>query len=273
MSTPAQYSVAGLVDKGNKWFGCLAEHTAESDAAWAALKKRGYGERDDKTTSGGTAHHATGYGKFQAFLESNQGRAATRPSREKQAGVLSDDEHKLADWTRELHAEIDAILRENEDPPLRGLPTLQDLARENGLATSASDMIAFLSNPDTQTALEPYALTLADVEDGKALLAAWNASRTSLNVTRGGIKGTTEKNIDAREAFVAWLSTWWVIAKVRLAKQPAALQALGVETKALRSKIKHPPKPALTVAGKLAAEHAAAGLIAVAEEAQAEADK
>ena len=130
-----------------------------------------------------------------------------------------------------------------------GGKTLQELSRENGLATSAGEMIAFLGDADVLLALKPYALTQADVTEGRTLLATWNASRTSLNVTRGGIKGTTDKNIDAREAFVAWLSTWWAIAKVRLAKQPAVLQALGVETKALRSK-----KAAKVVAEPVVAE-------------------
>ena len=133
-------------------------------------------------------------------------------------------------------------------------------------------MSAFLGNPDVLVTLKPYGMGQGDVDEGKALLAAWNASRTSLNVTRGGIKGTTEKNIDAREAFVAWLSTWWAIAKVRLGKQPAVLQALGVETKSLRGRKAAAPS-AKVVAEKAAVQHAAAQLIAAADQVAAEVSK
>jgi hypothetical protein len=237
MATPAHYDIAGLLDRGNKWFAAQLAETPEAVMVRAALAKRGYnGKKDAKGKVLIPDHNAEGVKLFEAFKSSADVRAKARPSR---MGKVTAEDVAAADlrtWIRDGHAELLGIKRNVANSGLDALSTLDELDTASGLRHSAMQMIALFASPELQPALAPYALSSADADEGKALLKAWDEGRNHANLARGGEKGSMQQNISDREKFAAWLGVWWAIAKVRLRTQPASLETLGVEMGNIRAK-------------------------------------
>jgi hypothetical protein len=195
MATPAQYDIPSLQDRGNKWFAAQTANTPEAILARAALEKRGYfGKKDAKGKVLIPDHNAEGLALFKTFQDSSSSRAKTRPGRVGKASAEEAAAVQLRIWVRDNHAELVGIKRNVTDSGLEALPTLDELETASGLRHSAQQVIAFLSTPELQPVLGKYAMSSADGMEGQALLQAWDATRTDLNLTRGGEKNVTQQN-------------------------------------------------------------------------------
>ena len=231
MATLPQYDRAGQIDRGNLWFSCLSSKSEIATFALSSLNKRNYsGKKDDKGKVVVADHHAEGLALFTKFKASVQDRSAARPIRIKHVDASEAEAGALRRWVRDHHAELVGIRRGSTGSELAALPSAQDLDTLSGLRRSATDLISFFSSPAVQPALATYGLSADDGKVGEALLNAWDTARGSANNERGGETGKTKTNMTDREAFVAWLGTWWSIAKVRFRDRPDVLAALGVET-------------------------------------------
>lgn len=235
MARPQDYNAPGVIDIGNKWFDCLDGKSPEATAAWNALNKRGYTpKKDDKAKPHSVDHHAEGKTLFKTLVDSGLARDGAKPSRATSTSDENAEKKALQGWVRPLHGEVGAIQRKTDDPALRTLPALGNLATQAGLQAAVGEMLALLGNAQALTALLPYNITADEATTGNVLLKAWRKSRSVTLVSRGGEQGKTTVNISVRGGFVTWLSVWWKIAKVRLKDQPQVLTALGVEIKSLR---------------------------------------
>lgn len=233
MARPQDFNVASMADLGNKWFTCLDTPSPVATAAWAGLNKRGYSP-DPKAKGPGLDHHAEGKALFKAMTDSDLARAGAKPARATSAQTETNESKSLRLWVRGLHRDITAIAKQTKDPALGSLAAMGDVNGQPGLKTAVDNMLGLLGNPDALKALAPFNITADDAKAGQVLVTAWNKSRSTTAVARGGEAGQTTDNIQARQAFVEWLSMWWKIAKTHLKDQPDVLTALGVVTASVK---------------------------------------
>jgi len=244
---PSQLTVSRLFAAGKTWLSLLgpgpaSAQTPEAKAAWATLIERNYvpkpaaGKGDAGKPETGKDHHKVGMALFTAFEQTLGQRSGAGVSRKTNKEAADSQSQALVQWLRASHAEVIAVKRGGNDPALAGLPTLGELTISGGLQVSTQQFLAFLADPAVQVALATFNIGAAEIAQGKQLLAAWEAARTSLTTVRGSETTSQRSNIAAREAFAEWLGTWWGIAQVRLADQPGVLEALGVVARPRRRK-------------------------------------
>lgn len=246
MATPFNYKDAELPGLGTAWFNGVDADSQEGAIARTVLTKRGYlPKKDDKGKAVGIDHHAEGKALFKTMTETAAARAIAKPSTAATAQKHTAEEAALVTWLRTIYKDVKAAYDSNGSAALAGVQKLGPIIGESAIDKAAKKIIGVLSEAAAQAALKPFNIGSDDAKEGQALLEAWQKSLAGTGIARGSETTIIDAHIEAREAFRNWLAVWWAIAKNHLKKQPAVLEALGVNTKALKAKGKGGGKKAI----------------------------